>query len=184
MSQPFVGQISFFGFNYAPQGWAQCQGQLLPIQQYAALFSLLGTQFGGNGTTNFALPDLRGRLPVGQGQGPGLQDYQMGESGGVETVILNASMVPGHSHGLPALAGNGNTNIPAKGTLPAGGHVGQRQSGYNIDVYATPTAGTATTMAPAILAVAPGGPGAHTNLQPTLAGNWCIALNGMFPPRS
>src|SRR5579872_2527655 len=113
MSQPFVGQISFFGFNYAPQGWAQCQGQLLPIQQYAALFSLLGTQFGGNGTTNFALPHLRGRLPVGKGQGPGLQDYQMGESGGVETVILNASMVPGHSHGLPALAGNGNTNIPA-----------------------------------------------------------------------
>jgi microcystin-dependent protein len=183
MSEPFLGQISFFGFGFAPQRWAQCQGQILPIQQYAALFSLLGTQFGGDGVRTFGLPDLRGRIPVGQGQGPGLQDYQMGEIDGVETVVLNGSMIPGHTHTVPAVSANATTNIPASGTLPAIGHAGQHQNVYNINDYAPPTTGTATTLAPAVLVAASGGPGAHTNLQPTLAGNWCIALTGMFPSR-
>ena len=184
MSEPFLGQITFFGFNFPPLGWMQCQGQLLPISQYTALFSLLGTQFGGDGRTNFGLPDLRGRVPVGQGQGPGLQDHLMGELDGVEIVTLAASSIPPHSHGLPAAASNGNANVPAAGNVPAQGHAGQHASSYNVNTYAPSGTGTATTLAPTALVAAPGGPAPHNNLQPTLTGNWCIAINGLFPSRS
>src|SRR5271166_3436062 len=107
---PFLGQITLFPFNFAPVGWALCEGQLLPIRQYTALFSLLGVQFGGDGRTNFALPDLRGRAPIGQGQGPGLSDYDIGEAQGVEQVTLNTATIPSHSHGFPAFATTAATN--------------------------------------------------------------------------
>src|SRR5689334_21806331 len=105
MAEPFLGQICIFGFNFAPNGWAFCQGQLMPIAQNTALFSLLGTQYGGNGQTTFALPDLRGRVPLGFGQGPGLSPYTIGEQAGVEAVTLVQGQMPQHSHLVSA---NGN----------------------------------------------------------------------------
>ena len=102
--EPFVGQITLFPFNFAPIGWALCEGQLLPISQYTAVFSLLGTYYGGNGTSNFALPDLRGRVPVGQGNGPGLSSYVIGSQQGVEMVALSSSQSPPHSHAFPTFA--------------------------------------------------------------------------------
>src|SRR5438477_8882632 len=100
MSEPFLGEIRMFGFNFAPVGWAMCNGQLLPISQNTALFSLLGTQYGGNGQSNFALPDLRGRVAMGFGQGPGLSPRVQGETGGEEAVVLTAATMPAHTHGL------------------------------------------------------------------------------------
>ena len=126
MANHFVGQITLFPFNFAPVGWALCQGQLLPITQYTALFSLLGTQFGGDGRSNFALPDLRGRAPIGQGQGPGLSVYDIGSAQGVEAVTLTTTTTPPHSHGFPAFATTATTNAPS-GALPAEGtrHAGE-----------------------------------------------------------
>src|SRR5580692_3820516 len=112
MSTPFVGQITLLACNFAPLNWAMCQGQVLSIQQYTALFSLLGTNYGGDGRVTFGLPDLRGRVPNCQGQGSGLADYLMGEMGGSETVTLLTSTVPPHTHSFPAYAGNASTTSP------------------------------------------------------------------------
>src|SRR5271157_3248569 len=120
MAEPFLGEIEAFSFGFAPQGWAECAGQLLPINQNTALFSLLGTQFGGNGVQNFALPDLRGRAPIGQGHGPGLSSYPMGSQQGQENVTLTTATVPAHSHAFPAFASAATTNAP-NGALPAEG---------------------------------------------------------------
>src|SRR5271169_4618990 len=113
MANPFIGQITLFPYNFAPFGWAVCDGQLLPIAQYTAVFSLLGVQFGGNGTSNFALPDLRGRVPMGQGQGPGLSSYVVGSQQGVELVTLTPQTIPAHSHAFPAFAAAATTNAPS-----------------------------------------------------------------------
>src|SRR5262247_1539362 len=112
MSEPFLGQIQPFGFNFAPTGWATCDGQILSIAQNTALFSLLGTTFGGNGQTTFGLPDLRGRVPIGQGQGPGLANYTLGQTGGQETVTLITSQMPQHTHSLVGVTEAGDTNVP------------------------------------------------------------------------
>ena len=128
MANPFIGQITLFPYNFAPLGWAFCAGQLLPINQNAALFSLLGTTFGGNGTSNFQLPDLRGRVPIGQGQGPGLSNYNMGGVQGAEAVRLTTATTPAHSHGFPAFAVAATTNAP-NGALPAEGQSGGRGGG-------------------------------------------------------
>src|SRR5438309_1381582 len=117
MSDPFIGQISPFPYNFAPLNWALCQGQILSIQQNTALFSLLGTQYGGNGTTNFALPDLRGRVPVGQGAGPGLTDRAVGEQDGTETAQIVAGQMPAHTHAQTANSANGTVNTGG-GNLP------------------------------------------------------------------
>ena len=117
-TDPFLGQIAFVGFNFAPNGWAECNGQLLPISQNTALFALLGTQYGGNGTTNFALPDMRGRVVVHSGQGPLLSNYNQGETGGAESVTLTASQMPSHSHTVNAVTAEGNDASPT-GNLPA-----------------------------------------------------------------
>ena len=113
MSEPFVGQVIAVGFNFAPVGWALCQGQLLPINQNTALFSLVGTYYGGNGTSNFALPDLRGRVPIHQGSGPGLSPVQIGEVSGDETVTLLQNEMPPHNHPMPALAHAATATVPA-----------------------------------------------------------------------
>ncbi len=178
---PFVGQISLFPFNFAPVGWAMCEGQLLPISQYTAVFSLLGTYYGGNGISNFALPDLRGRAPIGQGQGPGLSLYSVGSQQGVETVTLSSSQSPAHSHPFPAFAVAATTNAPA-GALPAEGH-GTGRGGAAVNTYAPLQAATATTLAQGQAGISGGGQ-PHNNLQPCLALNWCIALQGVYPPRS
>src|ERR1700761_7227602 len=117
MSQPFLGEIEIFGFNFAPQGWAQCNGQLLSVKQNNALFSLLGTQFGGDGQSTFGLPNLQGQIPVGQGQGPGLSRYTMGETSGTETVTLLLSEMPSHTHTLPVDPGDGRIPAPSPSTV-------------------------------------------------------------------
>ncbi|MQY09985.1 hypothetical protein SRB5_00890 [Streptomyces sp. RB5] len=165
---PFLGEIRMAGFNFAPVGWALCNGQLLSINQNTALFSLLGTTYGGNGTTDFALPDLRGRVPMHPGQGPGLSSHDLGEAGGTETVTLTTGELPPHTHALTGVNSRQDTNrVP--GAAPANG-------GY----YSTeaPTA----AMHPG--AVQPTGGGQpHPNVQPYLCVNFIIALSGIFPSR-
>ncbi len=176
--EPFVGQITLFPYNFAPLGWALCQGQLLSISQNTALFSLLGTQFGGDGRTNFALPDLRGRAPIGQGQGPGLSPYVIGSLQGQETVTVTAAQNALHSHVFPAFAVAATTNAP-NGALPAEGHATGRGEAP-VNTYAAPAANIG--LAPSQAGNA-GGNQAHNNLQPYLTLNWCIALQGIFPSR-
>ena len=179
---PFLGQIVLFPYSFAPTGWALCQGQLLPIAQNTALFSLLGTQFGGNGTTNFALPNLQGRVPNGQGQGPGLQDYVMGEQAGAETVTLITATVPSHAHGFETFGVSATTNEPG-GALPAESHIGGGRGGaVVVNYYAA--GGAATTLAPGAVSGTPSGGQPHNNMQPFLVLNWCIAMQGVFPARS
>jgi microcystin-dependent protein len=179
--EPFLGQVSIFACNFAPRGWAICEGQLLPISQYTALFSLLGVNFGGNGVNIFGLPDLRGRVPLGMGQGLGLSPYAIGEVGGDEGVTIDATTYPAHSHTLYAAAGAAGSNAPA-GVIEAEGQTGGRGGSVNIALYGS--SGTATPLAPAALGPAAGGSQPHTNRQPYLALNFCIALTGIFPSRS
>ncbi|HXC90735.1 MAG TPA: tail fiber protein [Stellaceae bacterium] len=179
--EPFLGQISIFGCNFAPVGWSFCQGQTLSIAQSTALFSLLGTTFGGNGVNTFMLPDLRSRAPVGSGQGPGLSSYVIGESGGVETVPIDSASYPAHSHGLFAAASTAAGNLPA-GLIEAEGQTGGRGGAIDLALYSA--SGTATTLAAASLTAAPGGGAPHNNVEPYLALNFCIALQGIFPSRS
>lgn len=179
--EPFLGQISIFGCNFAPVGWAFCQGQTLSIAQYSALFSLLGTNFGGNGVNNFMLPDLRSRVSVGFGQAPGLSSYAIGETGGAETVSITSASYPVHSHGLFAAASPGTANTPA-GLIEAEGQTGGRGGAINLALYSA--SGTATTLAPASLSTAAGNAQPHNNRAPYLALNFCIALQGIFPSRS
>jgi microcystin-dependent protein len=173
MADPFVAEIRIFPFNFAPKGWAWCDGQLLPISQNTALFSLLGTTYGGDGKSNFALPDLQGRAPMHPGQGPGLSLHDLGETGGSETVTLLESEIPAHSHALMASTSTANQPGPNSNNSLA------RTQG------ATPY-GPATnlvTMAPEALAPA-GGDQPHNNLQPYLTYYFNIALQGVFPPRT
>ena len=173
MADPFVAEIRIFPFNFAPKGWAWCNGQLLPISQNTALFSLLGTTYGGDGKSNFALPDLKGRAPMHPGQGPGLSLHDLGETGGSETVTLLESEMPAHSHSLGAVGGFNGTNNDPTGQVPAKGDAGL--------LPYTP-AGALLTMAPQ--AIGPnGGDQPHNNMMPYLTYFFCIALQGVFPPR-
>lgn len=171
MADPFVGEIRMVGFNYAPRGWAVCDGQLLPISQNTALFSLLGTQYGGNGQTNFALPDLRGSVPMMWGQGPGLTSRSIGEVGGEANVTLTQAEMPAHSHGAFATAATVDRSSPA-GNVPGGADRAPMYRG------AADSALAADALAPA------GSGGPHPNHQPSLALMFVIALQGVFPPRS
>lgn len=179
MSTPFVAQVNLFPFNFAPKGWAFCQGQLIPISQNTALFSLVGTLYGGDGKSTFALPDLQGAVPVHQGQGPGLQIYDIGQSGGETEVALLESEMPAHNHTLFAESVAATTNS-ANGTLLAEGVGGSLRGRFTVNTYAP--AGAATQLAPAQLG-STGANAPHNNLQPYLTLNWCIALQGVFPPR-
>jgi microcystin-dependent protein len=174
MADPFVAEIRIFPFNFAPRGWAFCDGQLLPISQNTALFSLLGTTYGGNGQSNFALPDLQGRAPMHPGQGPGLSLHDLGESGGSDTVTLLESEIPSHSHALTALVNPALVNAPS----PAVGLARSR----NTSAYTT-AATNLVSMAPQGLGPA-GGDQPHNNLMPYLTFSFCIALQGVFPPRT
>jgi microcystin-dependent protein len=173
MADPFVAEIRIFPFNFAPKGWAWCDGQLLPLSQNTALFSLLGTTYGGNGKSNFALPDLQGRAPMHPGQGPGLSLHDLGESGGSETVTLLESEIPAHSHTLQTFNDVGEDRIPGPTESLA------RSTGGLL--YAAPAA--LTGMAPEALPPA-GGDQPHNNLMPYLTFYFNIALQGVFPPRS
>jgi microcystin-dependent protein len=169
---PFVAEIRIFPFNFAPKGWAFCDGQLLPLSQNTALFSLLGTTYGGNGKSNFALPDLQGRAPMHPGQGPGLSLHDLGETGGSDTVTLLESEIPAHPHTVNASQGDGNERSPA-GQLLA--------TGVGISQYQAP--GQLTQLAPSAITPA-GGDQPHNNLQPYLTLYFNIALQGVFPPRT
>jgi microcystin-dependent protein len=170
MSEPFIGQITIFAGNFAPRGWAFCHGQLLPIAQNTALFSLLGTIYGGDGRTTFALPDLRGRAPIHFGQGPGLSNYNLGELGGVESVTLLAAQMPVHTHTLVG------ANVPANNTAPGG----QLMAETREDAYAG--AAQPVAMDPSAVGAA-GGSQPHENRPPYLAINYIIALVGIYPSR-
>ena len=172
MADPFVAEIRMFPFNFAPRGWAWCDGQLLSLSQNTALFSLLGTTYGGNGTSNFALPDLRGRAPMHPGQGPGLSLYDLGQPAGSETVTLLESQIPSHSHGTVGQDAVGNSNDPT-GRYPAKPFGGGA-------VYGSPAA---EAMAPETAGTVGGGL-PHNNLQPYLTTYFAIALQGVFPPRA
>ncbi len=173
MADPFVAEIRVFPFNFAPKGWAWCNGQLMPLSQNTALFSLLGTTYGGNGKSNFALPDLQGRAPMHPGQGPGLSLHDLGETGGSDTVTLLESEIPAHAHPIMANTGQANLQVPdptRSMALSTGGN------GY------TNQASNLTPLAPQ--AISPTGGGApHNNLQPYLTFYFNIALQGVFPPR-
>jgi microcystin-dependent protein len=173
MADPFVAEIRIFPFNFAPKGWAWCDGQLLPLSQNTALFSLLGTTYGGNGKSNFALPDLQGRAPMHPGQGPGLSLHDLGETGGSETVTLLESEIPSHSHTLRASSDDADLQIPGPGFSVA------KSTGQAL--YSTTA--TLVSMAPETLAPA-GGDQPHNNMQPYLTFYFCIALQGVFPPRT
>ena len=168
---PFVGEIMLFAGNFAPNGWALCNGQLLPINQNQALFSLLGTTSGGNGTTTFGLPDLRGRAPIHFGQGPGLSSYSQGQVAGVEAHTLLATEMPAHTHVARADAANGTSDTPT-GLLPARNPAGIPTHG----------AGTGAQLASTFLATT-GGSQPHNNMQPYLVISYCIALTGVYPSR-
>jgi microcystin-dependent protein len=175
MSSPFVAEIRMFGFNFSPTGWAQCNGQLLPISQNTALFSLLGTFYGGDGKSTFALPDLQDSVPIHQGQGSGLSEYFLGQTGGSQSVTLLTSEMPFHTHSVQAYDGD-----PADNRIPAPNMaLGTPDPG---NVYNTSNAGL-TQMAPQALSPT-GGSLPHNNLMPYLVVNFCIAMQGVFPPRS
>lgn len=170
---PFVAEIRIFPFNFAPRGWAWCDGQLLPLSQNTALFSLLGTTYGGNGKSNFALPDLQGRAPMHPGQGPGLSLHDLGETGGSETVSLLESEIPSHLHPMRTDNDIGEDRIPGPSEAMA------RSTGGLL--YAAP--GAVVQMSPNTLAPA-GGDQPHNNMQPYLTFYFCIAMQGVFPPRT
>ncbi len=171
-SEPFIGQIAVVAFNYAPQGWAKCEGQLLPIAQNQALFALLGTTYGGDGVTTFALPDLRGRVPMGDGNGPGLTPRVLGEKSGSETNTLTIAQMPMHNHTVNASTVDGDQNVPT-GSIPANTKA--------LDKEYTASAAN-TTMSPSMIGVS-GGSQPVNNIQPYATLTYIIALQGVWPTR-
>lgn len=179
MSEPFLGQITLFGFNFAPRGWALCDGQLLPISQNEALFSLLGTMYGGDGRTTFGLPDLRGRVPIHAGKAPGLSNYPQGARGGTETVTLSIDQMPAHSHGATTTirghADPGNARAPGGNTWAESDDRDYTDQAPSEELHS----GNAQTTIQDT-----GGSQSHENRQPYIVVRYCIALVGVYPSRS
>jgi microcystin-dependent protein len=172
---PFVAEIRIFPFNFAPKGWAFCDGQILPLSQNTALFSLLGTTYGGDGKSNFALPNMQGNAPMHPGQGPGLSLHDLGETGGSDTVTLLESEIPAHSHTMVA------STQPGEDPAPSPTEALARSVGANL--YQTVTNANIVQLSDNAVAPA-GGDQPHNNLQPYLTLNFCIALQGVYPPRT
>jgi len=172
MAEPFIGEIRIMSFNFAPSGWAMCNGQLLPINQNQPLFSLLGTRYGGNGQTNFALPDLRGKVPIHQGNG-----HTIAETAGSQSVTVNISQLPTHTHFVNAT----NTVADQQGIVDAN-NVGNMLAQATADMYGAPNA-PLTTLNPAMISSV-GGSQPHENMQPYLVLTFCIALIGIFPSQT
>jgi microcystin-dependent protein len=183
--EPFIGQIMIFGFNFAPRGWAFCQGQLLSIAQNTALFSLLGTTYGGDGRTTFGLPDLRGRVPMGLGTGPGLSSRTIGQKIGTETTTLNVTQLPAHNHvatgSINASNEVGTDQIPTATANTLGGGIVSNRPVSNFN-SAAPNVQLNSAMA--VTVENAGGGQAFNNIQPSLVLNYSIALVGIFPSRS
>jgi microcystin-dependent protein len=176
MSAPFVAEIRPFACNFAPRGWAMCQGQLLQISQNTALFSLVGTFYGGNGTSNFALPDLRSRVPIKYGTDPVGNQYDVGQAAGEENIQLSSSQMPVHTHNV-----FGTSSIGKKATPVAGCALG---TSNHAGAFYAPGNTANTSLNTGTVSTYPGSGLPHTNLQPYLAINWCIALQGIFPARN
>lgn len=168
--EPYLGQIIFVPYSRVPNGWAECNGQLMSISQNTALFSLLGTTFGGDGVNTFALPDMRGRSMIGQGQGPGLSNYVVGQNGGSESVTLLSSQMPAHSHTINAVTSEGNENTPT-GNLPADTKILDKEY----------SSSTANTTMKATMVNPTGGNLPHENRSPFIAIRCLIALQGVYP---
>jgi len=181
MSQPFVAQIDMFGGNFAPKGFAFCNGQLLAITQNQALFSLIGTYYGGNGVSNFALPDLRSRLPIHEGQGPGLSNYVIGQPGGTQQVTLAQSEIPQHMHVLSAAPVAATSTQIGSSTLPATA-TGASSPLFYAHYVTGGAALTPSALAPNVCGMA-GQSQPHSNLMPSLCITFIIALQGVFPSR-
>ncbi|MBN7816489.1 phage tail protein [Algoriphagus pacificus] len=179
---PFIGQIELFGFNFPPRGWATCSGQLLPISSYTALFSLLGTTYGGDGRTTFALPDLQGRVAIGQGNGPGLTPRAMGQKFGQENHTLTTQEIPSHSHSLNGNNANGTSNNPT-GNVLAGNTVIPERGADPIPANGYGSSAPNVQMSPSSIGNS-GGNLSHNNMQPMLVLNYCIALEGIYPSRN
>ncbi len=177
MANPFIAEIRIFAGNFAPAGWAMCNGQVLAISQNTALFSLVGTFYGGNGTSNFALPNLQGRFPLQQGQGPGLSPRDVGEIGGESAVTLTASQLPSHNHNVQCRNLAGDQSDPTNHVW-AKPHVGKATD----NIYSTSTSNNTTMNSNAIGST--GGNQSHNNMMPFLALNYIIALVGIFPARN
>ncbi|MDQ5770067.1 phage tail protein [Thiothrix subterranea] len=176
--EPYIGEIMLFAGNFAPRGWAFCNGQVLPISQNTALFSLLGTTYGGDGKTTFALPDLRGRVPVHAGQGSGLSSYEIGQRGGAEITTLSVNNLPSHSHALRVSGETPDTHSPANSYLPTGtSSTRGADERYATNLTTGNTLGNAS-----VSATGEGQP--FGNVMPYLTINFCIALEGVFPPRA
>jgi microcystin-dependent protein len=175
MEYYYIGQIVLFGFQFVPNGFRACDGSLMSIAQNQALFSLLGTTYGGDGITTFALPDLRGRIPLNQGQGPGLSNYTIGEASGSETVTLTSAQLPAHTHLLLASAQEGNTNDPT-GAVPAA-------YGSSLPPAGPYTSGQATGFMSSAAVSSAGGNQPVDRRPPYLVMNWCIATEGIYPSR-
>ena len=176
MSEPYLGQIQTFGFTFNPRGWVNCDGQLLPIAQYSALFSLFGTMYGGDGRTTFGIPDLRGRVAMHVGSGPGLPVYQQGQRGGTATVTLNDTQIPSHTHpfAVPCNTGDGESDEP-QNHFPAKAAGGE-------SIYAT--AATTNAVMGAGTTGPNGGSREHENMQPYLVIRFCCATTGLYPSRN
>ena len=184
MSEPFIGQIMIVGFNFAPRGWALCNGQILSIAQNTALFSLLGTTYGGNGQTTFALPNLQSRVPVHFGQGTGLSNYDLGQVGGVENATLSVNNMPAHAHQVaaPASSSDGNDSQPTN-NLPAIPVVNVNGTDYQVNAYISGKASDVNMATGGTTTVA-GGSQPFSILPPYLALNFVIAMEGIFPSRN
>ncbi|ARS39460.1 phage tail protein [Sphingobacteriaceae bacterium GW460-11-11-14-LB5] len=184
MDSPFLGIIALFGFSFAPRGWAFCSGQLMAIASNQALFSLLGTTYGGNGQNTFALPDLRGRVAMGTGQGPGLSPRTLGEMAGVETVTLISTQIPQHTHTVaePAVTSSGTLDVPSASViLSASPKTGSGPNAVSLKTYSDVAANA--TLKPFNTGIA-GGSQPHENMQPYLVLNYSIATEGIFPSRN
>jgi microcystin-dependent protein len=188
MSSPFLGQIEVFGFGFAPKNWVQCRGQILPIQQYQALFALLGTTYGGNGMNTFGLPDLQGRVPVGVGKDPGGTQWIGGQKGGTETVVLQPTQISAHTHQVKAAGSTDvskNINLP-NNTVGLGQATGTDNNNNPMTVNAF-VSGSVTSNYVGLHASAIGTGGSsqpHENRMPSLVMNFCISLAGVFPSRN
>jgi microcystin-dependent protein len=185
MSEPYIGEIKIWAFDWAPTGWALCNGALLPIQQNQALYSIIGTRFGGDGKVNFALPDLRGRTPVGLGAAAGTTTplYAMGNSGGGESVTLSSDTVPPHTHSLNAVIVAGTQLTPA-GNMMANVVSTKAGSTTNFSVYLPQGQWTADAQVTAASVTTVGASAAHANMQPFTVVNFAICINGLYPPHA
>ncbi len=187
MADPFIGEIRAFGFNYAPMNWAFCSGQSIEISQNQVLYCLLGNYYGGDGVRNYKLPDLRGRVAIGQGQGPGLSNRQLSQVGGQERVVLTPQEMPSHSHDvthslkvdLKCSDSSGKNTSPVDAAIAEAENNAFNDDGPNQDMKSG-----SVTLEGDITAQNSGGNQPHDNMQPFLVINYCIALDGIFPPRS